>query len=120
MVPESLEVVMASFKRTGSYRIEHLGKSVVSFLLPLAFGGSVGPEAGLTGLITAGCCWIRNTLKRAGLRAGAIADVTIPASPRAPSRRCASPWAGAAAALAYVLPMPAASAAGEKGAGSRD
>lgn len=80
VVPESLEVVMATFKRTGSYRIEHLGKSVVSFLLPLAFGGSVGPEAGLTGLITAGCCWIRDTLKRAGLRAGAIADVTIPAS----------------------------------------
>ena len=75
-----LEEVMAEFKRTGSYRTDGAIKPVVTFLLPLVFGGSIGFEAGLTGLITAGCCWIRDKLKAAGLRAGAVAEVTIAAS----------------------------------------
>ena len=75
-----LEEVMAEFKATGSYRTDGVAKPVVTFLLPLVFGGSVGFEAGLTGLITAGCCWIRDRLKAAGLREAAVADVTIAAS----------------------------------------
>ena len=75
-----LEKVMAEFKATGSYRTKGVWKPVVSFLLPLVFGGSVGFEAGLTGLITAGCCWIRDRLKAAGLREAAVAEVTIAAS----------------------------------------
>lgn len=76
----SLETVMQEFRQTGRYDLHGPGKSVVSFLLPLVFGGSVGFEAGLTGIITAACCWIRDRLKRAGLRAGAVADVTIAAT----------------------------------------
>ena len=75
-----LEEVMAEFRATGSYRTNGAGKAVVSFLLPLVFGGSVGFEAGLTGLITAGCCWIRDKLKAAGLREASVADVTIAAT----------------------------------------
>jgi H+/Cl- antiporter ClcA len=75
-----LEEVMAEFKATGSYKTNGVVKPVITFLLPLVFGGSIGFEAGLTGLITAGCCWIRDRLKAAGLRAGAVADVTIAAS----------------------------------------
>lgn len=75
-----LSDVMAQFKKTGSYRVNGVWKPVVSFLLPLVFGGSIGFEAGLTGLITAGCCWIRDQLKRAGLRLGALSHVTIAAS----------------------------------------
>lgn len=75
-----LEEVMAEFKATGSYRVNGVVKPVVTFMLPLVFGGSVGFEAGLTGLITAGCCWIRDKLKAAGLRVAAVADVTIAAS----------------------------------------
>jgi len=79
-VVRPLEEVMAEFKQTGSYRTNGVWKPVVTFLLPLVFGGSIGFEAGLTGLITAGCCWIRDKLKAAGLRVGAVADVTIAAS----------------------------------------
>ncbi|MDO4798088.1 MAG: chloride channel protein [Coriobacteriales bacterium] len=79
-VVRPLEEVMAEFKKTGSFRTNGAIKPVVTFLLPLVFGGSVGFEAGLTGLISSGCCWIRDQLKRAGLRAGAVADVTIAAS----------------------------------------
>lgn len=75
-----LEEVMHEFKQTGTYNLRGPLKTVVSFLLPLVFGGSIGFEAGLTGIITAGCCWIRDRLKIAGLRIGAIADVTIAAT----------------------------------------
>ena len=76
---ESLQEVMATFKQTGTYQVNPV-KGAVSFLLPLVFGGSIGFEAGLTGLITAGCCWIRDKLKAAGLREASVADVTIAAS----------------------------------------
>ena len=75
-----LEEVMGEFKQTGSYKTQGVFKPVVTFLLPLVFGGSIGFEAGLTGLVTAGCCWIRDQLKAAGLREAAVADVTIAAS----------------------------------------
>jgi len=77
---DSLETVMGQFKETGSYRLNNPPATAVSFLLPLAFGGSIGFEAGLTGIIAAGCCWVRDRLKVAGLRAAGIADVTIAAS----------------------------------------
>ncbi len=69
-----LEEVMHEFKTTGSFHLESPGKAVISFLLPLVFGGSVGFEAGLTGLITAGCCWIRDRLKALGLAQADIVD----------------------------------------------
>ncbi len=89
-----LSEVMAQFKQTGSYRVNGVWKPVVTFLLPLVFGGSIGFEAGLTGLISAGCCWIRDQLKKAGLRLGALTDVTIAASL---SAIFGSPLAGIAA-----------------------
>ena len=77
---QPLEEVMAEFKATGSHRTHGAVKPVITFLLPLVFGGSIGFEAGITGLVTAGCCWIRDRLKAAGLRWAAVADVTIAAS----------------------------------------
>ncbi|MGI6220821.1 MAG: chloride channel protein [Coriobacteriales bacterium] len=75
-----LEEVMREFRETGRYELGGAGRAVVSFLLPLVFGGSVGFEAGLTGIITAACCWIRDRLKAAGLRAAHVANVTISAT----------------------------------------
>ena len=81
---KSLEEVLGEFKRTGSYKTQGAIRPVVTFLLPLAFGGSIGFEAGLTGLITAGCCWVRDRIKRAGLSVARlhvdeVADASIAA-----------------------------------------
>lgn len=60
--PESFAAVIARVKETGSYRIKRPLASFVSFLMPLACGGPVGPEAGLTGFIAAGCSRIGQVL----------------------------------------------------------
>ena len=52
-VVKPLHEVMAEFKATGSYKTNGVVKPVITFLLPLVFGGSIGFEAGLTGLLDA-------------------------------------------------------------------
>ena len=78
--PESLNTVMKSVKDTGGYKLKRPFASIVAFLLPLIFGGSIGPEAGLTGIIAAGCTRVGNALKAAGLRIKNMSDVTISAA----------------------------------------
>lgn len=99
--PESLENVMTSVKTTGGYQLEHPGASIVGFLLPLVFGGSIGPEAGLTGIIAAACTRIGNSLKAAGIRVKQITDVTVSA---ALSAVFASPFVGVVAAAEDSMP----------------
>lgn len=78
--PQSLARVFGEVRQTGGYHVDSIGASVVGFLLPLAFGGAVGPEAGLTGIIAAACSWIGRTLKAAGLKAKSVADLTVSAT----------------------------------------
>ena len=71
---DSLEQVLDEVRSTGGYHVRDFGKSIVTFLLPLAFGGSVGPEAGISGLAAAAVTWIGETLRHAGVRAMRTAD----------------------------------------------
>ena len=64
--PQSLNAVMGSVKRTGRYEHNHLGRIAACALLPLVFGGSVGPEAGLTGIVAGLCTWAGDRLRHAG------------------------------------------------------
>ena len=64
--PEGLPTVMAKVKRDGRYEYDKLGRMSVAALLPLVFGGSVGPEAGLTGVIAGLCSWVGDRMKRFG------------------------------------------------------
>lgn len=64
--PEDLNVVMAKVKETGRYDYRHIGKLSLAALLPLLFGGSVGPEAGLTGVIAGLCTWVGDRMRRFG------------------------------------------------------
>lgn len=64
--PEELNSVMAKVKRDGRYDYHDVGISSVAALLPLIFGGSIGPEAGLTGAIAGLCTWVGDRMKRFG------------------------------------------------------
>ena len=62
--PEELNVVLGSVKKTGRYPYHNVFSTLGSALLPLLIGASVGPEAGLTGVIAGLCSWVGDKLKR--------------------------------------------------------
>ncbi len=64
--PKDMNEVLAEVKKTGRYEYKHLGASFFGALLPLLFGGSIGPEAGLTGVIAGLCTWVGDRLRVAG------------------------------------------------------
>lgn len=64
--PEELNSVMRKVKENGRYEYRDIGVSSVAALLPLLFGGSIGPEAGLTGAIAGLCTWVGDRMKRFG------------------------------------------------------
>ena len=64
--PEELNKVMATVKETGRYDYSQIGRLSFAALLPLLFGGSVGPEAGLTGFIAGLCTWVGDRMRRFG------------------------------------------------------
>lgn len=64
--PEELPRVIGSVKKNGRYPYDHLGKRSLAALLPLLFGGSVGPEAGLTGVIAGLCTWVGDRTRALG------------------------------------------------------
>ena len=99
--PKALMEVLGTVKKTGGYKFEHPVASVIGFLLPLVFGGSIGPEAGLTGLIAAACTKIGSTLKAAGLRVKGVADLTVSA---ALSAVFATPFVGIVATAQDAMP----------------
>ena len=63
---DDLNQVMAKVKRDGRYPYDNLGKLSLAALLPLLFGGSIGPEAGLTGVIAGLCSWVGDRMRRFG------------------------------------------------------
>lgn len=61
--PEELSTVMGKVKKTGRYQYNNVFSTIVSALSPLLIGASVGPEAGLTGVIAGLCTWVGDKLK---------------------------------------------------------
>lgn len=86
--PEDLNTVMAKVKETGRYEYDHMGASFFGALLPLLFGGSIGPEAGLTGVIAGLCTWVGDRLRFVGSEMRELAE------------------AGTAAVLAAIFSTP--------------
>ncbi len=61
--PEELESVLGRVKKTGRYPYNNVFPVIISALLPLLIGASIGPEAGLTGIIASLCTWVGDKLK---------------------------------------------------------
>lgn len=68
--PIPFDQVMTHVKREGGYKLERPAASAVSFFLPIAFGGAVGPEAGLMGMVAAGCTWVGSRLRMVAEKLG--------------------------------------------------
>ncbi len=64
--PEELETVMAAIKRDGKYSCDRLVIRTIGAALPLIFGASIGPEAGLTGIIAGLCFWAGERFRYVG------------------------------------------------------
>lgn len=61
--PEEMNIVMGKVKKTGRYPYNNVFSTIGSALFPLLIGASVGPEAGLTGVIAGLCTWVGDKLK---------------------------------------------------------
>lgn len=66
--PDSMEEVISKVKRDGKYPYDKTFIVVLCAFVPLIFGASVGPEAGLTGVAVGLCYWVGDKLKFAGSR----------------------------------------------------
>lgn len=80
VLPESTEQVLGRIKKEGKYPYDRLHIIAVAFILPLLFGGSVGPEAGLTGFIAGLCCLIADRLRYKAGRLAALTETGFAAS----------------------------------------
>ena len=57
-------VVLMRVKKTGRYLYKNIFSIIISALIPLLIGASIGPEAELTGIIAGLCTWVGDKLKR--------------------------------------------------------
>ena len=73
--PEELPVVLGKIKRNRHYDYHPMPVMLVCAFLPLVFGASVGPEAGLTGIIAGLCYWIGDNVKYAKSHATEYSDI---------------------------------------------
>ena len=73
--PESLDTVMGKVKRDRHYDYRPMPVILVCALLPLIFGASVGPEAGLTGIIAGLCYWVGDNVNFARQNAALYTEI---------------------------------------------
>jgi Chloride channel protein EriC len=78
--PETLETVMGKLKKNGTYPYDRMPVLITAVLLPLIFGGCIGPEAGLSGIIVGLCCMVGDKLKYKGRQARELAETGMAAT----------------------------------------
>ena len=105
---DDLNQVMAKVKQDGRYPYDSLGKLSLAALLPLLFGGSIGPEAGLTGVIAGLCSWVGDRMRRFGAE---FRELTLLGTQAALTALFTAPVFG------FVAPL-AGSADGDEGSAS--
>ena len=63
--PEELHQVLGRVRKEKHYDYSRMGAILACAFIPLVFGASVGPEAGLTGIIAGLCYWVGDNVKYA-------------------------------------------------------
>ncbi len=76
-LPDELDTVMAKVKKDKFYPYNNLHLVAVCAVIPLIFGGSIGPEAGLTGVIVGLCYWLSTKLKRVRMDLSDLASIGV-------------------------------------------
>ncbi len=75
--PEELDAVMAKVKAEKTFDYSNMLVLLLSALFPLLLGSSIGPEAGLTGVIVGLCYWIGDNLSFARQNAKEYSQVGV-------------------------------------------
>lgn len=78
--PEELETVMGKVKTEKTYEYKNMLVMMIAALMPLLMGSSVGPEAGLTGIIVGLCYWAGDNLKFAKKHAEEYSQIGVAVS----------------------------------------
>ena len=78
--PQSMMQVLGTVKQTGTYPYDKIAVVMIAAILPLVFGSSVGPEAGMVGAIVALGCWVNDNLKHAGRNAALYSRIGMAVS----------------------------------------
>ena len=73
--PEELQTVIGKIKGEGHYDYGNMPALLISAFIPLVFGASVGPEAGLTGIIAGLCYWVKDNVSYAKEHAKEYSDI---------------------------------------------
>lgn len=77
VAPEDLQTVIGKVRKEKFYPYDKVFLLCIAAFLPLIFGGSIGPEAGLTGVIVGLCYWARDNMKFARDNINDLAEITI-------------------------------------------
>lgn len=78
--PQAMKTVIVTVKQTGTYPYNKIVVIIVAAMLPLVFGSSVGPEAGMVGVLVALGCWANENLKFAKKNADFYSSVGMAVS----------------------------------------
>ena len=72
--------VIGTVKKTGTYPYRKIIILLIAAALPLIFGSSVGPEAGMVGVMVALGCWVNENVKFAKDNADFYSKVSVAVS----------------------------------------
>lgn len=78
--PQTMRTVIGVVKKTGTYPYRRMAVILIGAILPLIIGCSVGPEAGMVGVIVALGCWVNDNLKFAQKNANLYSRVGMAVS----------------------------------------